>query len=263
MDLELSGKRAWVVGGSSGLGKAIATSLVGEGVSVALSSRNAGALHDTANALREHARGPVLDFPLDVTDKGGIHETCERVVNGLGGLDILVANSGGPPPGTFESTSEGAFMSAFELLLASAFCLTKAALPHIKRQGGTIVYITSSGTKEVLPNLLLSNTMRAGVLGMAKTLSKEVAGDGVRVACVAPGRIATDRVAQLDAAAAERQGVEIEKVRATSMSQIPLGRYGDPRELGDVVAFLVSPRASYVTGTTVLVDGGRLSTVVS
>jgi 3-oxoacyl-[acyl-carrier protein] reductase len=263
VDLELTGKRAWVVGGSSGLGKAVATALVREGAAVALSARNQERLRETTDQLAGIGSGPVLDFHLDVTDPQSIRDVAEKVVEGLGGLDILVANAGGPPPGTFEDIEYETFAAAYELLLASAFRLTKASLPHLRRSGGCIAYITSSGTKEVLPNLLLSNTMRAGVVAMAKTLSKEVAGDGVRVICVAPGRIATDRVAMLDTAAAKRRGVEVEKIRTASMESIPMGRYGDPQEFGDVVAFLVSERASYITGTTVLIDGGKLSTVVS
>ena len=263
MDLELEGKRAWVVGGSSGLGKAVAASLVAEGSAVAISARDGVRLERAAMELRARARAPIFTFPLDITDREAIQETGRRVTASLGGLDILVANGGGPPPGTFDDVEDAMFVGAFNLLLGSAFRLAKVALPHIKDSKGTIVFVTSSGTKEVLPHLILSNTMRAGVVGMAKTLSKEAGPDGVRVFCVAPGRIATDRVAQLDAAAATRQGIDVAQVRASSTKQIPMGRYGDPREFGDVVAFLVSTRASYITGTTVVIDGGKISTVTS
>jgi 3-oxoacyl-[acyl-carrier protein] reductase len=238
-------------------------SLVREGAAVAVSSRSSSKLESAVAELNLAATSPVIGRVLDVMDSKAIVRVCDEVAETLGGLDVLVSNSGGPPAGTFDEVDEAGFVSAFNLLLGSAFRLTKAALPYLRGGGGAIVYITSSATKEVIPNLVLSNTMRSGVLGMAKTLSKEVAGDGVRVMCAAPGRIATDRVAELDRATALRRGTEPERVIADAVAAIPMGRYGEPEEFGDVVAFLVSDRASYVAGTTVLVDGGKLSTTTS
>ena len=255
MDLGLEGKRAWVLGASAGLGRAIAASLAAEGAHVAISSRSAERLDPVAAEIGARAA-----VPLDVTEgPEAIEVASTRAATELGGLDILVSNHGGPPAGTFDQIDDDTFRKAFELVLASASRLTRAALPHLRRSGGgVIVYVTSGSTKEVIPNLLLSNTMRTGVVGMMKTLSRELAGDGIRVLCAAPGRIATDRVASLDAFTAGQRGVSPDEVRAASEREVPLGRYGDPAEFGDVVAFLCSRRASYVSGCSVVVDGGKL-----
>jgi 3-oxoacyl-[acyl-carrier protein] reductase len=199
-------------------------------------------------------------IPLDVTcGKQAIEEACEAAVGKLGGLDILISNHGGPPPGTADDIDDETFVRGFELVLGSAYRLSKAALPHLRQAGaGVIVYITSLSTKEVVPNLLLSNTMRAGVVGMMKTLSRELAADGIRVLCAAPGRFSTDRVASLDTLAAQQQGKTPGEIRTANEAAIPTGRYGDPREFGDVVAFLCSERASYMSGCTVVIDGGKL-----
>jgi 3-oxoacyl-[acyl-carrier protein] reductase len=254
LDLGLKGRRAWVLGASSGLGRAIATALSAEGARVAISSRSLERLQPVADEIGASA------VPLDVAEgKAAIDGACERVVRELGGLDILVSNHGGPPAGTSGDIDDGTFVQGFELVLASAYRLTMSALPHLRQAGGgVVVYLTSTSTKEVIPNLLLSNTMRAGVVGMMKTLSRELAGDGIRLLCAAPGRFATDRVASLDAFTAQRQGKSPEEVRKGAAAEIPIGRYGDPREFGDVVAFLCSDRASYMTGCTVVIDGGKL-----
>jgi 3-oxoacyl-[acyl-carrier protein] reductase len=259
VDLALRGKRAWVLGASAGLGRAIAGSLAAEGARLALSARDPEKLELLAAAIG----GTVV--PVDVAaGKDAVEESCQAVVRGLGGLDILVSNHGGPEAGSVDDIDDDAFVRGFELVLASAYRLTKAALPHLRQAGGgVIVYVTSSSTKEVIPNLLLSNTMRAGVVGMMKTLSHELGGDGVRLLCAAPGRFSTERVASLDAIVAARQGKTLDQARKANEAVIPAGRYGDPREFGDVVAFLCSERASYLSGCTVLVDGGKLRGVQS
>jgi 3-oxoacyl-[acyl-carrier protein] reductase len=185
-------------------------------------------------------------------------------MNQLGPVDILVSNGGGPPKGHFEDFEDDALYDAFTSTTASAWRLVKAVLPGMKDAGaGTILFITSSSTKEIIPGLLFSNMMRAAVVGMAKTLSKELGPHGIRVACVSPGRIQTPRVDSLDAANAKAAGIDIEAARRQSIDQIPLGRYGDELEFGALVAFLASARASYMTGTNVVVDGGMLNGVQS
>lgn len=262
MELGLKGKRAWVLGGSAGIGRAVAASLAAEGARVVISSRQAGRLDEVARELTTATGGDVAGEAVDVTDVGSITGARDAVVERLGGLDILVSNHGGPPAGGFDDVDGEAFTDAFQLIVASAFHLTKACVPFMREQGGGVLaYLTSSSVKEALPNLFLSNVMRMAVQGMAKSLSRELASAGIRTLCVAPGRIATERAVELDAAAARRQNVDPDVVTARSQRLIPLGRYGQPEEFGDVVAFLCSDRASYMTGTTVLVDGGKVATV--
>jgi 3-oxoacyl-[acyl-carrier protein] reductase len=259
MDLGLQGKRAWVLGGSKGLGRAVAEGLSAEGARVAISSRSGRGLETTAAEVN------ALPVPLDIAQGAGlIAQACAQVAEGLGGLDIVVVNHGGPMPGGFDAIDESAFGEAFDLVLGSAFRVTKAAVPYLRQAGGGVIaYVTSTATKEIMPNLFLSNTMRAGVVGMMKTFSYQLAGDGIRLLCVAPGRISTDRSRSIDTAAAQREGTTETDVRRRSEQAIPLGRYGQPREFGDVVAFLCSARASYVTGCSVVVDGGALKGLLS
>lgn len=264
MDLGLKGRAAWVHGGSSGLGRASAESLAREGAVVAISARDEERLAKVAHEIEGATGSRCISVPLDVSDVDSIPDAHERVVNELGPVDVLVANGGGPPPGTFDSISDEQMNGAVDLLIRSAWHLTRAVMPSMKeRKAGTILYVTSSSTKEVIPGLLLSNMMRAAVVGMAKTLSKEVGPHGVRVLCVVPGRVRTPRVESLDRKRADGSQKSIEEVEEASQAEIPLGRYGDPSEFGDVVAFLSSGRASYMTGTSVVVDGGLLNGVLS
>jgi 3-oxoacyl-[acyl-carrier protein] reductase len=249
VDLGLQGKVAWVLGGSSGLGRACAEALAAEGARVAISARDEAKLHKAAGEIAAGREGGCLPLPLDVTDADAIHAVARQVASQVGPVDILVANAGGPPPGTFHDFDDEALHRAFELTAASAWRLADAVIPSMEeRRSGVIVFITSSSAKEPIAGLLLSNTMRPAVVGMAKTLSKELGEHGIRVLCVAPGRIETPRTQALGHA-----GVEA----------IPLGRLGRPAEFGDVVAFLASPRASYVTGISVLVDGGTSNGLLS
>jgi 3-oxoacyl-[acyl-carrier protein] reductase len=263
MDLGLDGKVAWVNGASSGLGRATALSMAREGAAVAVSARREDVLHDAVREI-EAGGGKGLAVRLDVTDGTAILRAAQRVADELGPVDILVSNAGGPPPGKFEDFDDDGMNGAFALTTASAWRLAKAVVPGMKGKGvGCLVFLTSASTKEVIPNLLLSNMMRAAVVGMAKTMSKELGPDGIRVVCVAPGRIETDRLRSLDEGAAARTGQTVDEVRAQNQASIPLGRYGDPSEFGDVVAFLASERASYLSGISVLVDGGALNGVLS
>lgn len=264
MDLELGGRVAWVQAASSGLGRAGAQSLAREGASVAISARDPKRLTEVAEQIDKATTGRCIAVPLDVTDLDSIAPAHDDVVRALGPVDILVSNSGGPPPGTFDTVTDEQMEGSISLLVRSAWHLTRAVLPSMReRRTGALLYITSSSTKEVINGLLLSNMMRAAVVGMTKTLSKEVGRDGVRALCVVPGRIDTPRVRSLDEARARLQGATPEEVAAASEEEIPLGRYGSPREFGDLVAFLASDRASYMTGTSVVVDGGLLNGILT
>lgn len=264
MDLGLRGKTAWVLGGSSGLGRAAAASLAREGAIVAVSARTKDALETAAKEIEDASGSRCVAVPLDVADSTAIPNALEAVVAEIGPIDILVANAGGPPPGPFESVDDDTMRGAFELTTSSAWHLAKAVVPAMKQRGsGAIIFMTSSSTKEIIPNLLLSNMMRAAVVGMAKTMSKELGPNGIRVLCVAPGRYHTPRVEQLDSNAASSSGKSIEEVRSDNSAAIALGRYGRAEEFGDVVAFLASERASYVAGTSVSVDGGVLDGLLS
>jgi 3-oxoacyl-[acyl-carrier protein] reductase len=253
MDLGLKDKVAWVLGGSSGLGKASATVLAAEGARVAISARGEAKLSEVAEEIG------CLAFPLDVSDGDALAATAAGIESELGGFDVLVANAGGPPPGRFDDFDEAALYDAFTLTTASAWRATKAVLPSMRsRGGGAIVYITSITTKEIVDGLLLSNMMRAAVVGMAKTLARELAADGIRVVCAAPGHHDTPRVQQLDAARAKAEDKPLEEIQQRMAASIPRGRLGDPMEFGNVVAFLASEAASFVSGVSLTVDGGQL-----
>ena len=195
MDLELEGKVAWVLGGSSGLGRASAAALAGEGASVAISAREEKRLAEAASDIAGSGDGNCIPVPLDVTDRDAIAAAAAEVADRLGPIDILVANAGGPPAGSFEDFGDDDLHAAFDLTTASAWRLSAAVIPAMKeRGGGVLLYITSSSSKEPIGGLLLSNTMRPAVVGMAKTLSKELGPHGIRTLCVAPGRIMTPHI---------------------------------------------------------------------
>lgn len=260
MDLGLGGKRAWVHGASAGIGRAVAGSLAAEGARVVISARGHERLERTALELAETTGAEIVPEPLDVTSPAAIVPAREAVAKRLGGLDILVLNQGGPPAGGFSDVDENVFIEAFQLIVASAFQITKACIPLLRAQaGGVIAYLTSTSIKETLPNLFLSNVMRPAVLGMAKSIAREYGSEGLRALCIAPGRIATERAMELDAVAADRQQINLADIVDRSRELIPLGRYGQSPEVGDVVAFLCSDRATYVTGTTIVVDGGKVT----
>jgi 3-oxoacyl-[acyl-carrier protein] reductase len=259
VNLGLDGKVAWVLGGSSGLGLASAKVLAQEGASVAISARGENRLATATAELNQLGAGKFIGVPLDVSDGAALNQSAAEIESALGGFDILVANAGGPPPGTFDDFDDDALYDAFTLTTASAWRATKAVLPSMRsRGGGAIVYITSITTKEVVDRLLLSNMMRAAVVGMAKTLARELAGDGIRVVCVAPGHHDTPRVQQLDEARAKAESKPVEEIQARTAASIPAGRLGDPMEFGAAVAFLASEAASFISGVSLTVDGGQL-----
>lgn len=241
MDLGLNGRTAIVCGASSGMGLAIAEALASEGANVAMFARRRDLLE------REAERLGALAVRGDVTVPADLARLVERTVAAFGGIDILVNNSGGPPPGPAAGLADEAIEAAVSLLLLSAVRLTNLCLPHLERSGrGRIVNIESISVREPIGNLALSNAVRPGVVGWAKTLSREVGAKGITVNTIAPGRIDTERMRSLYPAGLP------DEVRAG----IALGRPGDPREIADVVCFLASDRASYVTGAVIPVDGG-------
>ena len=242
MDLGLRGKTAIVCGASSGLGLAAAEALAEEGANVTMLARRREQLERDADRIGALAvRG-------DVTNASDLERLVAKTLEAFGGIDVLVWNSGGPPAGKARDVSDDALEQAFELLLAPAVRLVRLCLPHLERStAGRILAITSLTVQEPTPHLALSNALRPGLVGFLKTLSREVGPHGVTVNCVAPGRIDTPRMTELYG----EGGPPDEELQ-----QIPLGRLGTPREFGDVVCFLASERAAYVTGTTVLVDGG-------
>ncbi len=258
MDLGLRDQVAIVAASSKGLGRAVATGLAREGALVTISGRDADRLAATGCAIRDETGGDVLELVADVTKPADIERLVAETVRLRGGLDAMVCNAGGPPPGTFATfPDDQAWLDAVELNLMSTLRLSRAALPHLlARGGGSITNIVSISVKQPMPNLILSNTARAGVIGLAKTLAAEYAAENIRVNNVCPGLTMTDRITSLAASRAAQTGQTPEEIIAEDARSIPMGRLGQPAEFANVVVFLASPAASYVTGVTILVDGG-------
>ncbi|PZG32363.1 3-oxoacyl-ACP reductase [Spongiactinospora gelatinilytica] len=258
MDLGLNGRRALVGGATSGLGLAIAHALAAEGAELLLWSRDEERLAGTAAEIAQATGVRPHIVAADATDPGAADRVA-AAAGPLGGVDVLVLNAGGPPAVPPDATSPDAWRSAFQMLAVTPIELATRLLPGMRERGfGRIVAVLSSGVREPIPALAYSNAGRSALAAWLKTVSREVAADGVTVNGVLPGRIATPRVAALDEGAAAREGVPVAEVSARSQATIPAGRYGRPEEFAAVVAFLASTAASYVTGSTVACDGGML-----
>jgi len=260
MDLGLKDRIAMVVASSKGLGKAAALELAKEGAQVVVSARGQEELVATADEIRQQTGSPVLAIPADVTHPAEIEALVRAAEQELGQIDILVNNAGGPPPGQFTDMADDDWLAAINLNLLSTIRLTRLVLPGMRRrQWGRIVNITSFSVKQPSATLILSNTARAGVVAMAKTLSRQVAADGITVNNVCPGYFLTDRMRNVARADARNEGKKPEDIIARWESAIPVGRLGSPEELAALITFLASERASYITGCTIQVDGGMLS----
>jgi 3-oxoacyl-[acyl-carrier protein] reductase len=250
MDLGLDGARALIGGGSGGLGGAVATALTGERARVALVARPSERLDAAVGRL-----AGAVSVDTDLATADGPASAVERTVAALGGLDLVLVNSGGPPTGVFEDLDEAAWARAIDGTLHSALRLIRAALPHLRSSDRpAILIILSSTAREPVPGLTTSNVLRPGLAGLVKTLTAEIA--PIRINGIAPGRIATERIKEIDAMTAARTGDAVDSVTAANKARIPLGRYGDPLEVGRLGTFLLSPAASYITGAIVPVDGG-------
>lgn len=257
MDLGISGKRALVLGSSRGLGFGVAKNLAEEGAIVMLVGRDEERLKKSAEALQAEDTKLQNYVVADLGDSDTASRIYGATTQALGGIDILVNNTGGPKPGSVTIVDASDWINQFETMILRILEITSLCLPGMRAQGwGRVINIVSSGVIQPIPNLGMSNTLRGSLLGWAKTLSNEVAVEGITVNSVVPGRIHTTRVDELDATVAERQGKTREEIAAASRATIPTGRYGRVEEFASVVTFLASERASYVNGSMIRVDGG-------
>jgi len=260
MDLGLGGKVAFVGGASKGLGRAAALALAREGAKVVVAARTRDSLEKTAADISRETGAEVRAMPVDLSRSGQVRTTIKTVLKDFGRVDILVNNAGGPPSGTFLDFGDDAWEAAFRLNLMSAVILARAVVPGMRDQGwGRIINLTSIAVKQPLDGLILSNSIRTGLHGWAKTLSNELAPCGITVNNVLPGFTLTDRVRSLARVQAEKEGVGPEEVMGRMEQAIPMKRLGRPEDVGDLVAFLASEQAGYITGVSIHIDGGFYS----
>ncbi|MEM6677919.1 MAG: SDR family oxidoreductase [Pseudomonadota bacterium] len=261
MDLGIAGKRALVLASSRGLGRAVAEALAAEGAHVLLTGRDEARLAEAVAAIRA-AGGTAEARVIDLAAETAVADVAAAVEAVHGGLDILVNNTGGPPPGRMVDADPAVMRTQFEVMVMRLVEITAHFVPGMRaQQWGRIITVASSGVIQPLPNLGLSNALRGALVGWSKSLSTDLAADGITVNMILPGRIHTERVDQLDEAAAKRTGQSLEAMREAARGAIPAGRYGAPSEFGAVAAFLASTQASYVTGSQIRVDGGAIKSV--
>ncbi|MFG2799981.1 SDR family oxidoreductase [Streptomyces pseudovenezuelae] len=259
MDLGIAGKTALVLGGGGGLGGAIAQALAAEGAGVAVADISPQAAERTVEAVAALG-GKAVSLEWDLGDLGSIDRHITTVEGALGPVEILVNNTGGPPPSPVGGQDPEIWLRHFQSMVMSVIAITDRVAPLMRSRGwGRIITSASSGVIAPIPNLGLSNALRGSLLGWSKTLAREVAADGVTCNVVVPGRIGTQRTRFLDQAKAEREGRSVEETSADSVASIPVGRYGEPREYAAAVAFLASTQASYITGSVMRVDGGLIA----
>ena len=261
MDLGITGKTALVLGAGGGLGGAIARALAREGARVALGDIDPEALERAADDIRRDG-GFALTLAWDLADLSLLDDRVRTIEEQLGSVDILVNNTGGPPPTPAAGQDPELWSRSFRSMVLSVIALTDRVLPSMRqRKWGRIITSTSSGVVAPIPNLGISNALRLSLVGWSKTLAREVGGDGITTNIVLPGRIATPRITFLDEQKARREGRAVEEIAAESVASIPVGRYGRPEEYADVVAFLASERAAYVTGSVIRIDGGLIASI--
>jgi 3-oxoacyl-[acyl-carrier protein] reductase len=264
VDLGLKGKVAVVAASSKGLGRAVALTLAHEGALVTVNGRDGATLAKTAQAIRDETSGDVIEIVADMTNPADVKRLIDETVRQRGGLDVLVCNAGGPPPGTFSTfPDDEPWLNAVNLNLMSTLRLSRAAIPHLEaRGGGSITNIVSTSVKQPIGHLILSNTARSAVIGLAKSMSLEFAAKNIRVNNVCPGPTLTDRITSLAAKRSQESGKSVDEIMAEDAAAIPMGRLGQPQEFANVVTFIASPAASYVTGVTIQVDGGAVKSLL-
>jgi 3-oxoacyl-[acyl-carrier protein] reductase len=261
MDLGIAGRTALVLGGGGGLGRAIAKALADEGVNIAIADVDQKAIAGTEAALADGS-AKTLGVLWDLADLAAIDSHVSTIESRLGIVDILVNLTGGPPPTPAAGQDSAVWLKHFQSMILSVIAITDRVLPGMRaRKWGRIITSTSSGIVAPIPNLGISNALRLSLVGWSKTLAREVAREGITANIILPGRIATDRIRFLDEAKAKRENRSVEEVAAESTDSIPIGRYGKPQEYGEVVAFLASERAAYITGSSVRVDGGLIPNI--
>ena len=264
MDLGLRGARVLVTAASRGLGAATARQFSREGAMVVISSRNLEELQKTALAINAESGNPVFTVAGDVSDPESVKRLVSNAAESMSGLDILVVNAGGPPAGTFDDFDTAAWEKAFRLTLLSAVNLIQAALPHLRQSAAqkpsraAILSINSTAARQPITNLMLSNTIRPGLLGLTKSLSLELGPEEIRVNCILPGTTDTSRIAELMEARSKKNNTTVEAERAKSAGEIPMKRIGQPEEFANAAVFLCSPAASFITGVALAVDGGTI-----
>lgn len=257
MDLKLNGKRALVTGASRGLGYAVARGLALEGCIVAINSRSQEKLERAAETLSDEAMRRVYAFAGDVSESHFPQELVEKAISVLGGLDLLVTNAGGPPPGKFEGIDDGTWSKAIDLSLMSHVRLIRAALPALRQsEAASVLAVTSYSVKQPIPNLVLSNSVRAATVGLIKTLALELGGEGIRFNSILPAWTETERVYELMSNRARTNGTSVDQIIAAQAKESAIGRMSTPEEFANAAIFLLSPAASYITGVMLTVDGG-------